>query len=190
MASDTNLNSPQVVLKELEQALSHINEKEAETLLKSIEDCGKVFLAGAGRSGLMAKAFCMRLMHMGIHAHVLGETTTSTFEKEDLLILCTGSGETGTLVHYAKKAKNIGGKIAAITIKPESTVGSLADFVVKMPGAVKERKEGEESTVTVQPMGSLFEQSLLLFFDSLILQYMSKHNLKGDVMYGMHANLE
>ena len=121
---------------------------------------------------------------------VVVSAKTSTYEKDDLLILCTGSGETGTLVHYAKKAKNIGGKIACVTIKPESTVGQLSDFVVKMPGAVKERKEGENSTVTVQPMGSLFEQSLLLFFDSLILSYMQKYDLKGDVMYGMHANLE
>ena len=178
------------ILKELEQALSLIDEACTNKLLEQIENSGKVFLAGAGRSGLMAKAFCMRLMHMGIDAHVLAETTTSTYEKDDLLILCTGSGETGTLVHYAKKAKNIGGKVACVTIKPESTVGKLADLVVKMPGAVKERKEGEEVAVTVQPMGSLFEQSLLLFFDSLILSYMKKHDLKGDVMYGVHANLE
>jgi len=178
------------ILNELEQALGQINQKEADYLLDAIESCGKVFLVGAGRSGLMAKAFCMRLMHMGVDAHVLAETTTSTYEKDDLLILCTGSGETGTLVHYAKKAKNIGGKIACVTIKPESTVGQLADFVVRMPGAVKERKEGEDDTVTVQPMGSLFEQSLLIFFDSLILSLMQRHDLKGDVMYGMHANLE
>lgn len=178
------------IVKELEQATNLIAAAEGERLLKAIEDSGKVFLAGAGRSGLMAKAFCMRLMHMGIDAHVLGETTTSTFEKEDLLILCTGSGETGTLIHYGNKAKKIGGTVAAVTIKPESTVGALSDFTVKMPGAVKERKEGEEAAVTIQPMGSLFEQSLLVFFDSLILSYMQKKDLKGDVMYGMHANLE
>lgn len=178
------------IIKELEQAASLISSDEGERLLSLIESAGKVFLAGAGRSGLMAKAFCMRLMHMGIEASVLGETTTSTFEKDDLLILCTGSGETGTLVHYANKAKKIGGTVAAVTIKPQSTVGGLSDVVVKMPGAVKERKEGEETTVTIQPMGSLFEQSLLVFFDGLILSYMQKHDLKGDVMYGMHANLE
>ena len=174
------------IMNELEHALNQISEIEASELLDLIESSGKVFLAGAGRSGLMAKAFCMRLMHMGINAHVLAETTTGTYEKNDLLILCTGSGETGTLVHYAKKAKSIGGKVACVTIKPESTVGQLADFVVKMPGSVKE----SSSEATVQPMGSLFEQSLLIFFDSLILACMQKNDLKGDTMYGMHANLE
>ncbi|MDF2815557.1 MAG: 6-phospho-3-hexuloisomerase, partial [Paenibacillus sp.] len=43
---------------------------------------------------------------------------------------------------------------------------------------------------TIQPMGSLFEQTLLLFFDSAILRLMEKKGYDSTTMFGRHANLE
>merc|ERR1712093_748806 len=59
----------------------------------------------------MAKSFAMRMMHMGFDAYVIGETVTPTFEKDDILIIGSGSGETKSLVMIAEKAKTISGKI-------------------------------------------------------------------------------
>lgn len=36
----------------------------------------RIYVMGAGRSGLIAKAFAMRLMHLGMHSYVVGETIT------------------------------------------------------------------------------------------------------------------
>ena len=88
----------------------------------------------------------------------------------------------------AEKAKSIGGTIAAITIFPESTIGQLADITIKLPGSPKDQSEGDDKTI--QPMGSLFEQTLLLFCDAVILRFMEKKGLNSDTMYGRHANLE
>jgi 6-phospho-3-hexuloisomerase len=44
---------------------------------------------------------------------------------------------------------------AAITISPDSTIGRLADIVVKLPGAPKDQSNGNYQTI--QAMGSLFE---------------------------------
>jgi 6-phospho-3-hexuloisomerase len=109
-------------------------------------------------------------------------------EEDDLLIIGSGSGETKTLVAIAEKAKRIGGTIAAVTISPESTIGRLADIVVKIPGAPKDQTMGDYRTI--QPMGSLFEQTMLLFYDALILRFMEKKGLDSNKMYGKHANLE
>lgn len=176
------------VIEELQETTSQINQDEADTLVSEIMNADKVFVAGAGRSGLMGKSFVMRLMHMGIEAYAVGETVTGTFEENDLLIIGTGSGETKTLVPIAEKAKDIGGKVAAVTISPDSTIGKLADFVVQMPGVTKDQSEG--TVQSAQPMGSLFEQTMLLFYDAVILSYMEKKNLDSDKMYGKHANLE
>jgi 6-phospho-3-hexuloisomerase len=176
------------ILEELSLSTNLISKEEAEQLVNSILEKEKVFVAGAGRSGLMAKSFAMRLMHMGIDAYVIGETVTSTFEKGDLLIIASGSGETKSLVSMGEKAKDIGGTIAAVTIFPNSTIGKMADFSVNLPGSPKDQKNGVLKTI--QPMGSLFEQTLLLFFDSIILRYMDKKGLDSDKMYGKHANLE
>lgn len=176
------------ILKELEGAPDFIDGDEAENLVNSILESKKIFVAGAGRSGLMAKSFAMRMMHMGLDAYVIGETVTPNFEQDDILIVASGSGETKSLVSMAEKAKSIGGTIAAVTIKPASTIGKLADITVQMPGAPKDQSAGQSGTI--QPMGSLFEQTLLLFFDSIILRVMEKKGQDSKTMFGRHANLE
>ncbi|WP_042461918.1 6-phospho-3-hexuloisomerase [Neobacillus dielmonensis] len=176
------------ILNELSRSILLIKDDEAENLLNGILESKKVFVAGAGRSGLMAKSFAMRMMHMGIDSYVIGETITPNFEKLDLLIIGSGSGETKSLVSMAEKAKSIGGKIAAVTINPTSTIGQLADFTIELPGAQKDQSGDDYQTI--QPMGSLFEQTLLLFYDAIILRFMEKKGLDTNKMYGRHANLE
>ncbi|MFE4430756.1 6-phospho-3-hexuloisomerase [Peribacillus butanolivorans] len=176
------------ILKELNHSADLIADEEAEKLVNGILESKKVFVAGAGRSGFMAKSFAMRMMHMGIDSYVIGETVTPNFEKEDILIIGSGSGETKSLVSMAEKAKSIGGKIATVTIFPDSTIGQLADITIKLPGSPKDKSEGDYKTI--QPMGSLFEQTLLLFYDAVILRFMEKKGLDTNKMYGRHANLE
>lgn len=176
------------IIEELERTAHQLTDEEAEKLVNQIIDAKKVFVAGAGRSGLMAKSFAMRMMHMGIDAYVVGETITPNLEKDDILIVGSGSGETKSLVSMAEKAKGIGAAVALITIAPDSTIGRLADITIKIPAQVKSETNGEK--VTIQPMGSLFEQSLLLFFDAVILRFMNKKGLDSQTMYGRHANLE
>ncbi|MDQ0245147.1 6-phospho-3-hexuloisomerase [Bacillus fengqiuensis] len=176
------------ILQELHRSVDLIADEEAEKLVNGILESKKVFVAGAGRSGFMAKSFAMRMMHMGIDSYIIGETVTPNFEKEDILIIGSGSGETKSLVSMAEKAKSIGGKIAAVTIFPGSTIGQLADVTIKLPGSPKDQSEGDYKTI--QPMGSLFEQTLLLFYDAVILRFMEKKGLDTNKMYGRHANLE
>ncbi|KKI92365.1 6-phospho 3-hexuloisomerase [Bacillus sp. SA1-12] len=176
------------VLEELNHSVQYIADADAENLVKAIRSTKKVFVAGAGRSGFMGKSFAMRMMHMGIESYVVGETVTANIAENDLLIIASGSGETKSLVSMAEKAKGYGAKVAVVTINPESTIGKLADIVVKMPGSPKDQETSKYHTI--QPMASLFEQTLLLFFDGLILRYMELEGLNSKSMFSKHANLE
>lgn len=176
------------VIKELSHTTAQIANEDAEKLVNHIYEAKKVFVAGAGRSGFMAKSFAMRMMHMGLDAYVVGETVTANFEEGDILIVGSGSGETKGLVSMVEKAKSIGGTVAAITTAPQSTIGKAADVVIKLPGAPKDQSQSDYKTI--QPMGSLFEQTLLLFYDAVILRFMEKKGLNSNTMYGKHANLE
>ncbi|PLR85317.1 MULTISPECIES: 6-phospho-3-hexuloisomerase [Bacillus] len=176
------------VIEELNRSIDLIADEQAEQLVNGILEAKKIFVAGAGRSGLMAKSFAMRMMHMGLDAYVIGETVTPNFETEDILIIGSGSGETKSLVSMAEKAKKIGGTVVAVTIFPESTIGQLADIAIKLPGSPKDKSENDYKTI--QPMGSLFEQTLLIFFDAVILRFMEKKGLDSGTMFGRHANLE
>ncbi len=176
------------ILHELQTTAALIRDEEAEQLVNGILNAKKVFVAGAGRSGFMAKSFAMRMMHVGLNPYVVGETVTPNLEEGDIFIIGSGSGETKSLIAMAEKAKSIGAVVAAVTIVPASTIGELADIVVEIPA---QTKAGDDTgNKSIQPMGSLFEQSLLLFYDSVILQFMEKKGMDSDKMYGRHANLE
>ncbi|MBO0600736.1 6-phospho-3-hexuloisomerase [Sporosarcina sp. E16_3] len=175
------------ILAELKRTINLIDSEEAEKLVEGISRAKKVFVAGGGRSGFMAKAFVMRMMHVGLDSYIVGETVTPNLEPDDIFIVGSGSGETQSLAAMTQKAKSIGATVVAVTINPESTIGKLADIKIEIPAQAK--GEGN-SGKSIQPMGSLFEQSLLLFYDAVILKFMDKKGLNSEVMYGRHANLE
>lgn len=176
------------ILEELQGAVSQLDDEQSGALAERIMQSRKVFLAGAGRSGLMIKAFAMRLMHLGIEAYVVGESITPNVTEHDLFIIGSGSGETRSLLSMGEKARGLQASIAAVTIFPESSIGRLADTVIKLPGSPKDQLKDEG--FTRQPMGSLFEQTLLVFFDSVILRLMEQKGYDSAAMYGRHANLE
>lgn len=182
------LNYANLIVEELQRSVSQINLTETAALSGELLRSRRIFVAGAGRSGLMGRAFAMRLMHCGLQAYVVGETVTPGIAEGDLLVLGSGSGETKSLVAMAQKAKSTGASVVAVTINPESTIGRLADLTVRLPGVAKERQDG--GAATAQPMASLFEQTLLLLYDGIILGLMDRQGLESGQMYGRHANLE
>jgi 6-phospho-3-hexuloisomerase len=185
---NTNVISA-LIVEELGRSLGAISPEDGERLVEAILKAGHIFVAGAGRSGFMVKAFAMRLMHLGFVSFVVGETVTPNLGKDDLLVIGSGSGETGSLVSIANNARMIGAAIAAVTVFPESIIGKLADIVVAIPApTLKGRAKTECSSM--QPTGSLFEQSLLLFLDSVIVRLMERQKKDSTTMFARHANLE
>ncbi|WNS42468.1 6-phospho-3-hexuloisomerase [Paenibacillus sp. MMS20-IR301] len=178
----------EVIVKELQASVSGLNAAEGEALAELLLRSGQIFVAGAGRSGLMGRAFAMRLMHAGQSAYVVGETSTPGIGPGDVLVLGSGSGETRGLVAMAEKAKATGASVVLVTTAADSALGRLADYTVKLPGAPKEQSGG--AYTTIQPMASLFEQTLLLFYDAVILRIMELTGQTGSQMFGKHANLE
>lgn len=176
------------LLNEISTVMRSVDDGQAEVLADAIIKAPKIFIAGSGRSGLSSKAFAMRLVHMGLPAFVVGEIVTPFFSAGDLLIICSGSGETRGNVIMAEKAKKTGGILALVTIASGSTIGKMADaeLYIKAPTP----KLNEQGVVSIQPMASLFEQCTLLVLDLIILKLMKKKNMGAEEMYGRHVNLE
>ena len=177
----------QAIVRELAAVMERIDGGEWEALCDAILAARRVFVAGAGRSGLAVRAFAMRLMHLGLTACVCGETTTPSAGEGDLLLILSGSGETGGLPGAAKKAKSLGCRVALITVRRSSTIGDLADCVVTVPAPTPKAEHGFRS---IQPMGSLFEQSSHLLLDAAVLRLMERMGVDEAAMYARHANLE
>ena len=177
------------IVDELKKTLTKVSNEHLDHLAEMILQSEKIFVAGAGRSGLAVKAFCMRLMHMGLDAYVVGETITPGLTDRDILLIGSGSGGTGSLVVMAEKARKIGAKISLVTILEGSPIGSIADLELTIPAPTPKIAK-DTGFKSIQPMGSLFEQSLLLTLDALILVLMNKQGKDSDTMFSRHANLE
>jgi len=166
--------------------IDKINSNNAEQLVDEIVTASRIFVSGKGRSGLMLKAFAMRLMHLGFQAFVVGEVVTPAAHPEDLVVFGSGSGETESLIVLARKAKIIGTKVALITIFPKSSLGNYADLIIKI-GGKSDKVESDHKSI--QPAGGLFEQSMLFFLDAIILRLAERENIDISKLE-RHANLE
>jgi 6-phospho-3-hexuloisomerase len=167
------------ILSELDRVLAAVSQNHADALMKMIESAHRVFVAGCERSGLMAKAFAMRLVHLGKTVFVIGDTTAAAIGPGDLLLVCSGSGNKQTLTEYMKMAVRAGARCAAVTARSQSTVAGLAEQAIVLPVPNSE-----------QFGGSLYEQSLLIFFDSIVMAIIERDGISHDEMSARHANLE
>ena len=171
---------------EISDSLALVDSESVEVLINRILKASKIYVAGLGRSGLMLRAFAMRLMHLGFNVFVVGEIVTPAVEAGDLVIMGSGSGKTSSLVLMANKVREIGAELAILSVYPESDIGKFADYKIKIYG-----KSGKVTSdvKSVQPGGNLFEQSMLILLDAMIIRIAELRDLDIS-QFKRHANLE
>lgn len=156
-----------------------LDQESVEEMLRLLRTSENVFLLGLGRSGLVAKAFAMRLMHLSIGVYVVGETITPAIGDKDILLAISGSGETSYIINTAQIAKKRDAKIIAVTSYVDSTLAKMADLVVHIKGRTK--IDSEKNYIgrqingrhqSLSPLGTLFEVTTLIFLDGVIAQLM------------------
>lgn len=180
------MDEAKAILHELSCSVDVIDSSAIEGLLKAVNDHWRIFVYGTGRSGLMLKAFAMRLMQLDYPVFVVGETITPAIERDDLLIVASASGETPSVVLMAKLAQKQEARLFTIC---SNSISSLArvhipDIVIKAPSKCSDVSSSS------QPLGSLFEQMLLLLFDGLVLCMEQEGKGSNQSMAQRHASLE
>jgi 6-phospho-3-hexuloisomerase len=178
------------ILTEVSACVRLVSDEELTRALDVIQTAPRIFTAGAGRSGLCMRAFSMRLMHMGKTAYVVGETSTPSLSANDLLIIGSGSGRTAGLLTMAGLARRLGARILLYTTDAASPLAELADARVVIPAPSLHTAADASARGSIQPMGTLFEQTLLILCDSLILELMHRGGISTEQMQARHANLE
>jgi 6-phospho-3-hexuloisomerase len=175
------------ILGEVGGVLRQVSAADAERLVEAVLAARRIYVTGEGRSGLVARTFAMRLVHLGMAACVCGETTTPAIESGDLCLACSGSGETMITLHRAEQSRRVGARVAAIVAAVGSTLGAEADVEVVLPAPTK-LSAGEAASR--QFGASLFEQALLLFLDALVLRLQERRGASPESMSTKHSNLE
>lgn len=172
------------VLGEIRGVLATVDEGQLAELTSRLAGARRVFVTGEGRSGFMAKAFAMRLMHLGWTVHVVGETTTPAVADGDTLVAVSGSGTTAATVRVAEQARRAGATVLGVTTAAGSPLAEQAAHTLVVPAATKHRRDGEAASV--QPLSSLFDQATHLLLDVVCLRLAPG----GDEALARHANTE
>lgn len=177
--------SLEYIQSKIEDILHEISDDDIENVKKLFLDAERIFVYGAGRSGLVAKAFAIRLVHLGFQTFVIGETITAPVRKGDLVVIVSGSGETIPSKMTAEIARNIGAKLVSITANKESPVAQFADISIVLNATCQENERSE-----LAPLGTLFEASAWLLLDSIVAELMHAKNETEESMRKRHATLE
>ncbi|MCD5409702.1 MAG: 6-phospho-3-hexuloisomerase [Methanocellales archaeon] len=182
--------------RHIAKVANEIHDDQVDTLVTHILTAKKIFVMGAGRSGLVGRAFAMRLMHLDLPVYVVGETVTPAVEVGDLLITISGSGETKSVVELAVVGKQCGAKLATITSNTCSSLARESDVIIEVKGRNKvdsvdylERQVRGEY-YPLAPMGTIFETTSLVFLDGLISELMAVTKRDEKYLRSRHASLE
>ncbi|MBW9140678.1 MAG: 6-phospho-3-hexuloisomerase [Candidatus Aramenus sp.] len=180
-----------------------IKPEQVEKMIDLLEEFykthrnGKVLVMGAGRSGLVGRAFAMRLLHLGYNAYVLGETITPAIGEKDIAIAISGSGKTRLIQTAAEAAKEAKATLIAITSYADSPIGRIADVVVEIPGRTKYSKNEDYFarqilgiTEPLAPLGTLFEDTTQIFLDGVVAELMIRLKKSEEDLRQIHANIE
>ncbi len=184
------------ILEHVRSYIDRIRDDDIDQMIKTLLEARKIFIMGAGRSGLVGKAFAMRLMHLDLNVYVVGETTTPAFTEEDVLLTISGSGETSSVLTSARVAKQRGGKVITITSYPSSSLAQMADCLVIIKGRTKEGMPTsyiERELFPYQkltPLGTLFEDCCMIFLEGIVASLMEVLDKGEKDMKEKHAVLE
>lgn len=181
-----SLNRP--ALRDLVSVMEGISDEAAESLISEILAARRIILYGTGREGLMVKALTMRLYHLGLDVHYIGDMTTPPGGESDLLIVAAGPGGSTTVLALLGAAKEVGAKTLAVSAQPQGKAAQQADVFVHLPAQTM--ADDQQEKVSVLPMGSLFEIALLIFFDLVVVLLRDRLGQSADEMRARHTNLE
>jgi len=190
MTKQSFQEASRLVLSEIEKALAGVQEEQAAALMEAVLEAGAVFVTGEGRSGLVARCFAMRLMQLGLSAHVVGETATPALKKGDLLVAVSGTGESEITCTRAQQAAKQGARVAALTGSEGSSLASAANLMVVITAATGAAEGAAGARASAQYGGSQFEQAALVTLDAIVLGLQKRLGQSAGQMQARHATVE
>ncbi|MEM2004755.1 MAG: 6-phospho-3-hexuloisomerase [Zestosphaera sp.] len=189
------------ISKFLTYSLSELSLEDIEKFINKLVsiyyDSKKILVLGAGRSGLVGRAFAMRLSHLGFNVYVFGETINPPINPGDVLMAISGSGRTRLVVTAAEVAKTLGAIVISVTTYPDSPLGRMSDVVIRVPGRTKISGEDDYNIRQLKgiyeplaPLGTLFEVTTLVMLDAVTAELMARLGKTEEDLKLRHANIE
>jgi 6-phospho-3-hexuloisomerase len=190
-SSTATFDIPELARRALEEVAGVFTPATSDSAARmgsEILDARRIACFGVGREGLMMRALCMRLMHLGLDAHVVGDMTTPPVGEGDLLLVSAGPGAFSTVMGLLGVAQSAGARTVVITAQPQGEAARAADVVIHLPAQTMADDTGAGAGLL--PMGSLFEAAQLIFFDLITILLRKRTGQTPEQMRARHTNLE
>lgn len=155
-----------------------MNPRDPAAIVDTIAGARRVFLVGAGRTGLVARSFVIRLRQLDIEAYMAGEAATPRPNIHDCVIVCSGSMRTPSIVAIYKR-------MAAARVPVLVITGDTAPVTL---GKIIHVPIGERAKAA--PLGTVFELALQLLLDGILPELMQRFRRDEKSMAHWHTTLE
>ncbi len=130
------IQSAQEVIELEAQAVSSLGQRIDQSFVQACEliqnTQGKVILVGMGKSGHISNKIAATLASTGtpafaVHPGEAGHGDLGMIEADDVVIAISYSGESDEIMTLVPVIQRLGVKIIAMTGRPDSSIGSVAD---------------------------------------------------------------
>ncbi len=175
------------LLDELQSALARVDDDELRRLSQALASAGRVVLFGLGREGLAMRGFCMRLMHLGLDAHMAGDVTARPVGPDDLVLVSSGPGNLLLARSMLELANRAGSRTVLITAQPDGPDARLATDILVIPAQTMADDRGSSS---ILPMGTALELTMSLVVELIVIDLQGLLGVTLDDMRARHFNLE
>jgi len=162
-------------------ALDRIDEAAIAQAVDILNKAPQTFVYGAGRSGIIGRAFAMRLVQAGLRAYVIGESVTPIVHRGDAVFILSAQGESASSNQTGNIVRREGAELIVVTSRGNSKLAHTAThlLVLEFPD--------EPERAHLAPLGTLFEAASLRLTDALIVELMRARGETEDTMRRRHA---
>jgi 6-phospho-3-hexuloisomerase len=174
-------DSSRFLLKEIESILSNDHKANVEEVIDLIVKADKIFVYGVGRSGLVAKAFAIRLVQLGLSVYFVGDIATPIVDEKSLVLLISATGETMSAIQTANICRRVGAKVVVITAKASSKLAHAGNVIFPL------QTERTDDSRKLAPLGTLFEDAAMILLDGIIAELMDKMGQDDGQMRSRHS---
>lgn len=173
---------------EIADVFRQVQVDAVEDMARELGSARRIALYGVGREGLMMRALAMRLYHLGLDAHSVGDMTMPPLAAGDLLVASAGPGYFATVAALLDVARGAGARTLLVSSQPAPKLACLADRLIVLPARTMARADAAEDAVL--PMGSTYEGCLYILFELLVRRLRALLPVDEAAMRARHTNLE
>ncbi len=163
------------------RGLDRLDSKLLSQAINILSHARAIFVYGAGRSGIIGRAFAMRLVQAGLTAWVIGESVTPIVRKGDAVFILSGLGESYSSIQTANIVRREGAELIVLTAHATSKLAHAATLLIPL------EFDEDEQRSALAPLGTLFEAASLRLTDALIAELMQVRGETEETMRRRHA---